>query len=153
MVDVLHPTNHTVVDPTVNNPENAYNGDLGNRASLVEGAAGGVAELTVFDFPDGTISVGARASVVLNINGRFNTGVGPFDAMSVLFRADFRDSWIIVETDVNGNAWPTQPDTAIWRDFDVTIPAGIIPASGFQVGLQFFNDEAPGSDPPAYSQA
>ena len=58
MVDVLHATAHTVVDPTVSNPANAYNGEEFNRATLKEAVVGGYAELTIFgddyETPDGT---------------------------------------------------------------------------------------------------
>ena len=107
--------------------------------------------MNVNGLPDGTIAPGSRESVVINAMGRFNADAAPPDAVTFFFRADFRDDWILVETfRVGSDAFPQQPDDAFYVDMDITALAGSVAASGFQIGMQFFNDEHPQSDPPIF---
>jgi hypothetical protein len=149
MVDIIRPTVHGILDPTVSNPERAYNGNDADRATLVEGTAAETAELYFALFEVGPIDPGNRLSVVLSLLGRFNSAAIFPDTFSIYFRVSRFDPFLLIDTQrVAEGFWPQQPSAQIWRTFDLTIPAGITPNNKFELLLQFFNDSGAGTEPP-----
>ncbi len=152
MVDVLRFSSRTVLKPTLIQAFRTHNGNVANFGQLVQNTVGEEAELMIFDCDVGTIAAGSRLSVILSVMARFQNGNDAWDLGTVLFRVLQANPWIkIDQVNIGDAAWPQAPAAAIFRTFDITIPAGITVSTTFQIGLQFFNGNAANPTPSEFT--
>lgn len=145
--EVLRPTAHNVASPTVTNPELGYNADLGDYATLEEATLQGVAGLTVYDFPAGSIDPSLRTSVSLTVAAEWGSADSN-DKARVFFRKDPLDAWTELDVAAPPSGWNPVGSGPNSRVFDVTAIAAAVGADAFQVGLEFYNGTPAFPDPP-----
>ena len=149
--DVLRPTSHTILDSTVVNAANGYNGDLGDYATLEEGTEVESSKQAVFNFPAGTnVLTAARTAVSLTIAGEWGSG-DPNDKARVLFRISSTEDWIEIDSQEPPDAWNPPGSGPNSRIFDITALAALHNETGFQIGLEFYNGNGSFPTPPDFS--